>query len=325
MSKKIAFVGFQTDSNSQIPSGPWKILYEKLESKGFILAPEISDADYYVFLNNDLRDYRRFVKNSKDSVVILMEPPSTRTENFSKELVQQFSKIYSPSPYWHEHTSVIAFDWPIAKPFDIPLNFHSRKPKAVSVHSNKFSLAPGQLYDLRRELLRNRATHLDTFGMGWEWGINSKFRSVITAIRNVSSVHEINLQKIARYLLFPANYSSIQIPDKIELMCKYQFSLVIENDSSYVSEKIWDALNAETIPLYVGANLSKFGLTNGLVYECEPTFEAIVSKLYELVSRDQFERYLEIREFKKSDMWQQRVNSVVIEGLARSIANTFGH
>jgi hypothetical protein len=55
----------------------------------------------------------------------------------------------------------------------------------------------------------------------------------------------------------------------------YKYSVVIENEASYVSEKLFEALFAGCIPKYVGPNLREFDFPAGLVIEVEANISAI--------------------------------------------------
>ena len=68
----------------------------------------------------------------------------------------------------------------------------------------------------------------------------------------------------------PRNYLGEAV-NKVEVMSDYKFALVIENDQSFVSEKLFDALFAGCVPIYVGANLDFLNLPSGLVFESGPT------------------------------------------------------
>ena len=60
-------------------------------------------------------------------------------------------------------------------------------------------------------------------------------------------------------------------------MAQYKASLVIENSQDYMSEKVLDSLSSATIPIYCGADLSKFGIPENLYVRCEANVESITA------------------------------------------------
>ena len=62
-------------------------------------------------------------------------------------------------------------------------------------------------------------------------------------------------------------------------MSVYKYSIVIENSSDYVSEKLFDSLLSGCIPVYVGPDLSLYDLPENLYIQAEPNFVDIKSKM----------------------------------------------
>ena len=55
------------------------------------------------------------------------------------------------------------------------------------------------------------------------------------------------------------------VDDKEGVLLRSQFAVVIENSAGYISEKLFDAVIAGCIPLFVGPELSQFGIPNDVV------------------------------------------------------------
>jgi galactose mutarotase-like enzyme len=53
------------------------------------------------------------------------------------------------------------------------------------------------------------------------------------------------------------NYSLVKghMPENLENLQNYNYSIVIENDLDYISEKVWKSIYAGALPIYVGPNL----------------------------------------------------------------------
>jgi hypothetical protein len=69
-------------------------------------------------------------------------------------------------------------------------------------------------------------------------------------------------------------------------MSKYKFALVIENDRSFISEKLFDALFAGCVPIYVGPSLNSLSLPPDLVIEAEPHLESVLEAFKEAQALD---------------------------------------
>lgn len=51
-----------------------------------------------------------------------------------------------------------------------------------------------------------------------------------------------------------------RVDDSVDFQRTQTFSIVIENDVNYVSEKLFNAIRAGSVPLYYGADLVKMGI-----------------------------------------------------------------
>ena len=323
MNRSVAFIGFENEFNHHLLSGPWRIFEATLISRGYRIVSPDSNPEYFIFINHHPRKYKRYVRNSKKTAIILMEPPSTSPQNFRRNLPELFQNIYSPSPLWHGAGITSLFNWPIGKPANLKENYHKRMVRSISDHGNKFSLKEGNLYLLRRKLAEIVDLPIDTYGTQWNMRFHEKLLKVASAISGIASPKEIKPKEIIDFILFPRKNFTATPMTKTQIMSKYRFSIVIENDPSYVSEKLWDALNAETIPIYVGPRLLNFGIPENIVVQCDHSVESITSTFKSLLDTDCYSKYLMIREFKQSSRWSEQVNLTVIEKLAVSIANNF--
>jgi hypothetical protein len=86
-------------------------------------------------------------------------------------------------------------------------------------------------------------------------------------------------------------------------MSAYKYSIVIENTSNYVSEKLFDSLLSGCIPIYVGPDLSLYDLPENLYLQAEPNFADIKSKM----THAQEQNYEEWAENVK--VWLEQANT----------------
>ena len=107
-------------------------------------------------------------------------------------------------------------------------------------------------------------------------------------------------------------------------MSFYRLCLVIENWPYYVSEKLFDALFAGCIPVYVGPSLINFGIPPGLVFEAEPNLVSIQETVSAALTTD-LVQWNRIRAEFLSDMetrnrWQaDNVYGEIVRRLNRAV------
>ena len=148
---------------------------------------------------------------------------------------------------------------------------------AVIVNANKLNLAKSELYTLRRKCIA-RLSNLDIFGDEWNSSVIERVKvSVIEILKNPFR-HIFTFPFHSRYWF--SRRPLIHAPeDKNEVLGKYKVSLVIENELTYLSEKLFDALAAGCIPVYVGPEVSDYGIPNSLVFQAEPNLRSIESQI----------------------------------------------
>ena len=66
----------------------------------------------------------------------------------------------------------------------------------------------------------------------------------------------------------------------------YKASLVIENSSGYMSEKLVDCILCGTIPIYVGEDSCSFGIPEDLVIQASPNIDSISNAISKALSWD---------------------------------------
>ncbi len=207
-------------------------------------------------------------------ILMLVESPLGKPHFFRRENHAEFDAILTYNPhlvdnrrYFHYHLSLGA-PGPVSS-----LPFSERRP-LILINSNrllgpygllaprsagltglpgigwwftdwKFSLSDfrhmldGELYSRRRRIARLAEVEfpglLDVFGTGWRG-------------EPMSWIHRVFANRTF------ANARG-EVPDKFAVMAQYRFCLTFENmtgDLGYISEKLFDALFAGTVPIYLG-------------------------------------------------------------------------
>lgn len=155
--------------------------------------------------------------------------------------------------------------------FDNSLRLH----RAVAVSANKFSFVSGELYSLRAEAY-SKLDSLDLFGVGWDRSLlkNAMKMGRELQIASNSKFTSLTYGCAKSLKIKPLNYLG-QSANKLHTISKYRVSLVIENSTEYMSEKLMDSILAGAIPVYVGPPVEAFEIPPDLVISADSNFTSI--------------------------------------------------
>lgn len=185
--------------------------------------------------------YKKWVRSLYDQVIVISELQKTSSRDL----------VYFPG----------FFPGPRLGPHQAPKN----KGSVGIVNANKFSFVSGSLYKTRHSSISKLAksgieTHLA--GANWDkhtlWHIVTQIKTLALNLADFSSIDCSNLTfplpKLANLVLHGA------VDDSVDFLSKYEFALVVENDPDYISEKLFNAIYAGSIPIYVGPDLGIYDL-----------------------------------------------------------------
>jgi hypothetical protein len=120
-------------------------------------------------------------------------------------------------------------------------------------------------------------------GGGWGEG---HFRNLMRYLRILyyySKLLEWNkLIFIPRALIIPKTQMAKEVKNKQDFLSSVKVAIIIENDLTYVSEKIFDCFRAGTVPIYVGPRLVEFGIPENTVIRADSSSESVISILMEI-------------------------------------------
>jgi hypothetical protein len=253
-------------------------------------------ANFFVALNHNKREYREFIVNGGDpkgAFLIRLEPPSVFPSQYQKRVESLYAHVYTPG---------YAANFEIGWPFKIQLNpakptsneleqvewldgssiqrvsdWFTRPIQVSMIASNKVSPHKDNHYRIRRQLAKDIDPKiLQVYGDLWNGSILRKvlhrLKVAIFALRNNTPPNLIEI-----YGSLFSNYRSAYGPvrSKHEILKNSQFSLVIENSRTTVSEKLFDVILNGAIPVYVGPRLSSVGIPSGVAYEWNLELDAL--------------------------------------------------
>lgn len=267
-------------------------LSASLANLGFEFVNQAKGSNFYIAFNHSKKNYRAFIKSggSKSrTALIRLEPASVYPAQYRQRIEGLYSHIFTlgdtSDPEWNTYSWPYYFNQNPLKPSEWRSDLAENLKKHLNkqdysfeswrrrgyplsmVASNKVSAISKNNYQLRRMFaLRIPNSVLYVFGSLWGPHIFEKLihrLSVLSfAIRTGVAPNLIQI-----YGDLFQKYSTFQgrILDKHTVIRNSKFSLVIENDDNYVSEKLIDALVGGSIPIYTGGRFKTLGVPECLV------------------------------------------------------------
>jgi len=252
----------------QIKNGNYSIqLVSDANKSNLYLSIDLIDP---IFLNNSMN-------HSIYKVLIRQEPEIVLPQTYMEKNIINYDYIIDiGKPKSHDRN---VLNWPQ------DLSSYLKNPKTknstvVIVNSNLLSLVRGENYSLRRQAIKN-IKDLDLYGYQWNNSFCKKLHTLFIELKkNIFNVNILKINGIRYYFRYFSNYLG-EVEDKRAVLSMYNFCLVIENSSEYLSEKFFDALLSGCIPIYIGPDLSMYEIPSSLYLQAQPNIDDIRSKIDE--------------------------------------------
>jgi hypothetical protein len=191
--------------------------------------------------------------------LVLVEPEVVRPDLYRSKVWRKFHAVLPLSRYRAERLNLKNwFDLPVTLP-EYKRSNVNRVNKWAIVNEHKFSASNRSQYGLRRELIKyfeaERPLDLDLYGVEWNKNKNIELRRRLFTLRLQGFTKGLKLDENFSDLWH--NYSLVKghMTENLENLQHYNYSVVIENDLDYISEKVWKSIYAGAVPIYVGPNL----------------------------------------------------------------------
>jgi len=236
--------------------------------------------------------------------LVLLEPPTVNPELYDKRFLNKFDLVIFLSPWRAELYQSRHWSFqPIARP-NLPMSYAAdRRLRIAIINDHKFGACESSRYGFRRKVIKLAQFHdlpLDLYGTNWEMSRTIELRKRLSILRRTTSTSlKLDLQECFGDLFH--KYSSFRghAEDKIQTLVNYKYNLIIENDIDSLTEKLFDAVFAGAIPLFVGPNLGRFTKLNGLVIQLPDNPKDAIMEIEELIHKDHSELEFRIAEFVK--------------------------
>lgn len=287
---------------------PFGVLRQKGLEKGIevatipVLPPEKIDA--YVFIDMPAADnqaYRQAVASGRPLYLIILESRLVRPQNYDPANHLSFLKIFTYDDSIVDYERFIKLNYAFQLPTRISQSLTGKDKLCVMIAGYKTASHPLELYGERLTAIhwfeRHHPEDFDLFGVGWDAGV-AGCRLPRSLTRRCGWLRRLGAPA------FPSWRGRVE--RKRDVMGRYRFALCYENIRDvpgYITEKIFDAFFAGTVPIYRGAD----NVTDHIPAGCfiDLRHFADYAALYRHLAGMPTERYLEhlaaIESFLKSD------------------------
>ena len=246
--------------------------YDDLRNIDLILMIDFGRADLVFLLRHRIRPSK--------VILLLVEPPVIRPRQW--KYLRYFSPFFARVLMWNTQIAsqrrnygLLMYPQPVDGQQHERLRSQRKGKLCVFVHSNKTKNVRGELYSLRRDVIRyfeSRGDHLlDLYGYGWnDDGAKDPFHSSL--------------------------YNGTT-PYVWETMSRYKFAFGIQNSAApgYIDRDLFDPIVAGTVPIYLGApNITDFVADNCFIpFEKFRSLDDLVNYLQSIDNTAAYARYRE--------------------------------
>ncbi len=257
-----------------------------LKTLGYSISKNPIDADIYLSVDYNVKNeeiLRARKRADKFNALLRNEPCCVLPEAYSKTALSLNNHIITFGKPRNGSTCEV---WPqFWDENSMRHEIHERNNlSAVIVNANKLNLAKSELYTLRRKCIAN-IDNLDLYGDEWNSPMTARLKVAVIEVLKNPVRNLVTFSFHSRYW-FSRWPSAIAPEDKNDILKRYKVSLVIENEMTYVSEKLFDVLAAGCIPVYVGPEVSDYGIPNSLVFQAEPNLRSIEKQINLAIESD---------------------------------------
>jgi hypothetical protein len=238
---------------------PFGVLRRRAEERNIVVAtlavlsPDAIDA--YVFIDmpdTASRAFRQALATGRPLYLLVLESWLVRPQNYDQANLKFFRKIFTYDDSVVDGVRFIKLNYAFQMPTSIPQTLTHKEKLCVMIAGYKSAQHPKELYGERLAAIRWFERHhpedFDLFGVGWNRGRLGRHLP----------------QGLTRYCKWLEQLGAPHFPSyrgavkrKRDVMGRYRFAFCYENIRDvpgYITEKLFDAFFAGTVPIYRGAN-----------------------------------------------------------------------
>lgn len=295
------------------PSSTPNLLQKFLSDKELVPIGDPS-ADFYIALEHDskaLRSVKKAVAKSRRFLVIF-EPRAVNPSQFKRLVQRNYAKVLVPSSMQATMPNNVTYDaggLPTQALVEQDINKNAtnglRGGGVSLIQQNKFSFVKRSGYAKRVDLINEldrEGFEFHLAGKDWDrpivWWLLHQGSALIRCLLS-GSAPDLTLCRPPIPLKNVLYHRRVE--DSVEFQRRSRFSIVVENDENYVSEKIFNALRAGSIPIYMGADLEKIGIPSSICIEIKDKSPKTVTKILREIDSETAKAIL-----YAGELWLQR-------------------
>jgi hypothetical protein len=288
---------------------------------------DVANRDFHLYFDYRVTDT---LVTSGIKILFLIEPEVVNPFQYQKEILDVFDLVI---PYGQERATRLNLGQYLHNPYDVvspkTSPFNGRSKSFVLMNSNKYSAISGSLYGLRRKVIAGFEEHnldLRLYGFDWDAAISWRIQKQSIAIRDclksgrVPHLLEVFQNSFKKFRCFRGFTG-----EKQNTLSISSYSIVIENQPDYVSEKLFDSILAGCVPIYVGPTFDEtLQQLERMIIRAEPTVESIMH-ICKNLDEETVEQKREAIASLSADLaeWQDFSNDKVWDNATKMIIDYF--
>jgi hypothetical protein len=259
------------------------LLEKEFVAQGFeVLECADSRATHFVSIQHNPTCFRRNARKVplQKRILVTFEPRAASPSEYSRKVTKLYGHIIRNSEYQRvsseeDYFGIGAFWQPQVQKL---LSERAEKPRdfltVAMLNSNRYSFVKGSRYAQRQDVLTHLAKSRKDLtvllgGPDWDQGfleaIKAQLKAALYAFYWRAPL-DLRLGRFPIDLRDGVVYKG-PIEDGRSFLSQARFAIVIENEPTYVSEKLFNAIFAGCVPLYYGPDLSSMGVPKELVIQ----------------------------------------------------------
>jgi hypothetical protein len=221
-------------------------------------------------------------------VLILWEPAAVMPWQYKRKCLERFDFVLPMSSWRAKNMGLESYcHHPYLSTENTVSPFSLRELLIVMINAPKFSASAKSNYGLRRQVSRalfKSGIKYELYGPNWKMNKGKELQKRISALRNsIRALEKVDLKEITSNFFYSYPEHRGEIKNKLSLLANSNLSLVIENQSDFVTEKVFDSIVAGAVPVYVGPDLSQeFPALYNCLIAVEPEANTILDRILNL-------------------------------------------
>jgi hypothetical protein len=222
-------------------------------------------------------------------------------EQYREKIMRRYNLVI---PFNKDRAKRLKLSYYLNHPYDLSIN----ETKVVNpekmiafVNAKKFSAISRSLYGFRRKALieiADQGIPIEIFGPNWNESSLKEFRERLWAVRRAIKAGKFP-DFIEAFGEFGYKYKSYlgSMKEKRETLPNYRYTLIIENDVDSITEKVFEAIECHSVPIYIGAPLEDFIDLQKCVIQVSPDINKLLNIVTDLSEDDYVKKISSIKSF----------------------------